>query len=109
MTEGMSLVSKPPLPPPPHSVALPAEEIRAGQKLTESLVALAAEHAREQYDSIPPIRRDAVVVGALVSALGAISASIALAHRFDLGEYEEFLLGYVARVFHAESRRPVYH
>jgi hypothetical protein len=104
----MSLVNRLP-PPPPHSAALPAEEIRAGQKLTEALVGLAAEHAREHGVSISPVRRDAVIVGALVSALGSVSAAIARAHRFDVGEYEQFLTGYVARVFQAESARPVYH
>ena len=46
---------------------------------------------------------------ALVTALGSVSAAIARAHRFDLAEYEEFLTGYVARVFQSESRQPVYH
>jgi len=50
-----------------------------------------------------------VVVGALVSALGSVSASIARARDFDLAEYAEFLTGYLGRVFHAESQRPVYH
>lgn len=97
------------LPPPPHSTPLPAEEVRAGQRLTEALVALAAEHAREHGASIPAARRDAVVVGALVYALGSVSAAVARAHRFDVTEYESFLTGYVARVFQAESARPVYH
>src|SRR5437867_4519480 len=105
----MSPVNKLPLPPPPHSAPLPAEEVHAGRRLTEALVQVAAEHAREHGVSIPAPRRDAVIVGALVSALGAVSAAIARAHRFDLAEYEEFLTGYVARVFQAESARPVYH
>ncbi len=91
------------LSPPPHSAPLPAEEIRAGRRLTEALVQVAAEHAREHGVS------DAVVVGALVSALGCVSASIARTHGFNLTEYEEFLTGYFARVFQSESARPVYH
>ena len=95
--------------PPPHSAALPAEEVQAGRRLTEALVTLAAEHAREHGASTPATRRDAVIVGALISALGAVSAAIARAHCFDLGEYEEFLTGYVARVFQSESQRVIYH
>ena len=91
--------------PPPHSAPLPAEEVHAGRRLTEALVQAAAEHAREHGASIPAARRDAVIV----TALGAVSAAIARAHRFDLAEYEEFLTGYVARVFQSESARPVYH
>jgi hypothetical protein len=104
VTEGMSLVKT-----PPHSTPLPAEEVQAGRRLTEALVTLAAEHAREHGDSIPAARRDAVIVGALVTALGSVSAAIARAHRFDVAEYEEFLTGYVARVFQAESARPIFH
>ena len=89
--------------PPPHSAPLPAEEIQAGRRLTEALVGLAAEHVRERGIS------DAVVVGALISALGCISASIARANEFDLTQYEEFLTGYFVRVFQAESARPIYH
>ena len=95
--------------PPPHSAPLPAEEVQAGRRLTEALVTLAAEHARKHGASIPATQRDAVIVGALVSALGAVSAAIARAHRFDVAEYEEFLTGYLASVFQAESRKPVYH
>ena len=88
---------------PPHSAPLPAEEVQAGRRLTEALVEVAAEHAREQGVS------DAVVVGALVSALGCIAAGVARARDFDLTQYEEFLTGYFVRVFQSESRRPVYH
>jgi len=98
-----------PAPPPPHSAPLPAEEVHAGRRLTEALVGLAAEHAREQGISISRVRRDAVIVAALVTALGSVSAAIARAHRFDLAEYEGFLTSYVARVFQSESRQPVYH
>jgi hypothetical protein len=91
------------LSPPPHSAPLPAEEIHAGRRLTEALVQVAAEHAREHGVSDP------VVVGALVSALGCVSASIARANDFDLTEYAEFLTGYFVRVFQSESRQPVYH
>ena len=96
-------------PPPPHSAPIPAEEVQAGQRLTEALVMLAAEHAREHGDSISPAKRDAVIVGAFVMALGAISAATARSHRFDLAKYEEFLTAYVARVFQVEATRPVYH
>ena len=58
--------------PPPHSAALPAEEVHAGRRLTEALVGLAAEHARDQGVSIPRARRDAVIVGALVTALASV-------------------------------------
>jgi len=43
----MSPVNKLPLPPPPHSAPLPAEEVHAGRRLTEALVQVAAEHARD--------------------------------------------------------------
>jgi len=92
-----------PLPPPPHSAHLPPEEVQAGRRLTEALVQVAAEHARDRGIS------DAVVVGALIFALGSVSASVARARGFDLGRYEEFLTGYFARVFQSEARRPVYH
>ena len=96
------------LSPPPHSAPLPAEEIHAGRRLTEALVTLAADHAREQGTSIPATQRDAVIVGALITALGSVSAAVARAHHFDLAEYEAFLTGFVARTFRAESVRPVY-
>ena len=102
-------MKKLPLPPVPNSAPLPAEEVQAGRRLTEALVALAADHARDQGDSIPPARRDAVTVGALVSALASVSAWIARAHGFDPARYEEFVAGYFVRVFQAEFRRPVYH
>ncbi len=91
------------MPPPPHAAPLPAEEIHAGRRLTEALVRVAAEHARAHAV------RDAVVVGALVSALGCVSAAIARAHGFDLTQYEAFLTAYLVRVFQAESTRPIYH
>ena len=89
--------------PPPPPDLLPRDDARAGARLTEALVQVAAEHVRERGIS------DAVVVGALISALGCISASIARAHDFDLTQYEEFLTGYFVRVFQAESARPIYH
>ena len=64
---------------------------------------VAAEHARERGIS------DAVLVGALVSALGCVGAAVARANGFDLARYEEFVANHFARVFQAESRRPVYH
>jgi hypothetical protein len=92
-----------PLPPPPHSAPLLPEEVQAGRRLTEALVQAAAEHARDRGIS------DAVVVGALIFALGSVSASIARARGFDLGRYEEFVAGYFARVFQSESQRVIYH
>lgn len=108
VTERMSPVSRLP-PPPPHSAPIPTEEVQVGRRLTEALVTLAAEHAREHSDSIAPARRDAVTISALVAALGAISAAVARASGFDLTQYEEFLTAYVARVFQVEATRPVYH
>ncbi|PYP67121.1 MAG: hypothetical protein DMD36_15975, partial [Gemmatimonadetes bacterium] len=77
-------MNKPPL-PPPHSAPLPAEEAHAGRRLTEALVQVAAEHARDQ--EVP----DAVVVAALSSALGCVAAAIARSNGFDLARYEEFV------------------
>ena len=93
---------------PPHSAVLPPEDVCAGRKLTEGLVALAAEHFREYGASIPTTRRDAIIVAALVTTLASVAAAVARAHRFDVEGYKEFLLGYVARVFDVESQRPVY-
>ena len=95
-------MNKPPL-PPPHSAPLPAEEAHAGRRLTEALVQVAAEHARDQ--EVP----DAVVVAALSSALGCVAAAIARSNGFDLGRYEEFVAAHFVRVFQSESARPVYH
>ncbi len=96
------------LAPPPHSAELPSEEVCVGRRLTEGLLALAAEHSREHAASIPTARRDAVIVAALVTTLGSFAAAVARAHRFDAEGYKQFLLGYVARVFDVESQRPVY-
>jgi len=76
--------------------------MQAGRLLTERLV-LAAQQARERGVS------ETVIVGALVSALGCVSAAIARAHGFDPTQYEEFISAYFVRVFQAESRQPVYH
>jgi hypothetical protein len=89
--------------------AAKARRQRAKRLPQELCDRFAAEHAREHGASIPAAQRDAVIVGALVSALGAVSAAIARAHRFDVAQYEEFLTRYVACVFQAESARPVYH
>jgi len=95
-------VNKPPL-PPPHSAPLPAEEVHAGRRLTEALVQVAAEHARDQ--EVP----DSVVVAALSSALGCVAAAIARSNGFDLGRYAEFITKHFTHVFESESVRPVYH
>ena len=95
-------MNKPPL-PPPHSAPLPAEEVHAGRRLTEALVQVAAEHARDQ--EVP----DSVVVAALSSALGCVAAAIARSNGFDLGRYAEFIANHFTHVFESESARPVYH
>ena len=82
---------------------LPRDDARAGARLTEALVQVAAEHARDQ--KVP----DSVVIGALTSALGCVAAAIARSNGFDLARYEEFVANHFARVFQAESVRPVYH
>ena len=88
-------------PPPPD--LLPRDDARAGARLTEALVEVAAEHARDRGVS------DSVVVAALSSALGCIAASVARANGFDLARYEEFIAAHFTRVFQAESARPIYH
>ena len=92
-------MNKPPSPPE----LLPRDDARAGARLTEALVQVAAEHARDRGVS------DSVVVAALSSALGCIAASVARANGFDLARYEEFIAAHFTRVFQAESVRPVYH
>ena len=88
-------------PSPPVSVAPP--DLRAGALLTEALVQVAAEHARDR--EVP----ESIVVAALSSALGCVAAAIARNNGFDLARYEEFVAAHFARVFQAESVRPVYH
>ena len=89
-------------PPPPLDLS-PRDEARAGALLTEALVQVAAEHARDR--EVP----DSVVVAALSSALGCVAAAIARSNGFDLARYEEFIAAHFARVFQSESARPVYH
>ena len=89
--------------PPPPSDPLAPDNARAGARLTEALVQVAAEHARDRGVS------DSVVVAALSSALGCVAAAIARTNGFDLARYEEFVANHFARVFQAESVRPVYH
>ena len=88
-------------PPPPD--LLPRDDARARARLTEALVQVAAEHARDR--EVP----ESIVVAALSSALGCVAAAIARSNGFDLGRYEEFVAAHFARVFQAESVRPVYH
>lgn len=95
-------------PPPPHSAVLPPEDVCAGRRLTEGLVALAARHFSEYGESIPTTRRDAIVVAALVMTLASVAAAVVRAHRFDVEGYKTFLLAYVSGVFEAETARPVY-
>ena len=89
--------------PPPPPDLLPRDHARAGARLTEALVQEAAEHARDR--EVP----ESIVVAALSSALGCVAAAIARNNGFDLARYEEFVAAHFARVFQAESVRPVYH
>ena len=88
-------------PPPPELLA--RDDTRAGARLTEALVQVAAEHAGDQ--EVP----DSVVVAALSSALGCVAAAIARSNGFDLGRYAEFIANHFTHVFESESRQPVYH
>jgi len=92
-------VNKPPSPP----VSVAPSDLRAGALLTEALVQVAAEHARDR--EVP----ESVVVAALSSALGCVAAAIARSNGFDLARYEEFIAAHFVRVFQAESARPVFH
>ena len=92
-------MNKPPSPP----VSVAPSDLRAGALLTEALVQVAAEHARDQ--GVP----DSVVVAALSSALGCVAAAIARNNGFDLGRYAEFVAHHFTHVFESESVRPVYH
>ena len=89
--------------PPPPPDLLPRDDARAGARLTEALVQVAAEHARDQ--EVP----DSVVVAALSSALGCVAAAIARNNGYDLTDFQAFVANHFAYVFEAESRRPVYH
>ena len=89
-------------PPPPPDV-LPRDDARAGARLTEALVQVAAEHARDQGVS------ESVVVAALSSALGCVAAAIARANGFDLARYQHFVAAHFTRVFQSESERPIFH
>ncbi len=60
-------MNKPPSPP----VSVAPSDLRAGALLTEALVQVAAEHARDR--EVP----ESVVVAALSSALGCVAAAIA--------------------------------
>ena len=88
-------------PPPPELLA--RDDTRAGARLTEALVQVTAEHARDQ--EVP----DSVVVAALSSALGCVAAAIARNNGYDLTDFQAFVANHFAYVFEAESRRPVYH
>ena len=90
-------------PPSPPCESLAPADLRAGKLLTEALVQVAAEHARDR--EVP----ESIVVAALSSALGCVAAAIARSNGFDLARYEEFVANHFARVFQAESVRPVYH
>ena len=89
-------------PPPPPDVP-PRDDARAGARLTEALVQVAAEHARDR--EVP----ESIVVAALSSALGCVAAAIARNNGYDLTDFQAFVANHFAYVFEAESRRPVYH
>ncbi len=89
-------------PPPPPDVP-PRDDARAGARLTEALVQVAAEHARDRGVS------ESVVVAALSSALGCVAAAIARSNGFDLGRYAEFITKHFTYVFESESARPILH
>jgi len=92
-------VNKPPSPP----VSVAPSDLRAGALLTEALVQVAAEHARDR--EVP----ESIVVAALSSALGCVAAAIARNNGYDLTDFQAFVANHFARVFQAESVRPVYH
>ena len=89
--------------PPPRPESLARDDTRAGARLTEALVQVAAEHARDR--EVP----DTVVIAALSSALGCVAAAIARNNGYDLTDFQAFVANHFARVFQAESARPVYH
>ena len=92
-------MNKPPSPP----VSVAPSDLRAGALLTEALVQVAAEHARDR--EVP----ESIVVAALSSALGCVAAAIARNNGYDLADFQAFVANHLARVFQAESARPVYH
>ena len=75
---------------------------RAGARLADAVVHLAAEVARERGLA------DAVVVGALASALGAIAGAVASTNGYDRSRYERLVAAHFVRVFRAEAARPAY-
>src|SRR5204863_7997386 len=52
---------------------------------------------------------ESIVVAALSSALGCVAAAIARNNGYDLTDFQAFVANHFARVFQAESARPVYH
>ena len=90
-------------PPSPPCESLAPADLRAGKLLTEALVQVAAEHARDR--EVP----ESIVVAALSSALGCVAAAIARNNGYDLTDFQAFVANHFAYVFEAESRRPVYH
>ena len=75
---------------------------RAGARLTDALIRVAAEFARDQG------LEDVAVVGALVSALGWVAAAVARTNGYDRAKYEHLIASHFAHVFQSESARPVY-
>jgi len=77
-------------------------DARAGARLTEAFVQVAAEHVRERGVS------ERTMVAALSSALGCICVAVARTHGFDIAEFQACVAAHFAHVVEAESRRPVY-
>ena len=72
---------------------------RAGARLTDALIHVAAEYARDQ--GLP----DVVVVGAL-SAFGSVAGAVVRANGYDRTRYERLLVTHFVRAFQAEVARP---
>ena len=73
---------------------------RAGARLTDALIDVAAGYARDQ--GLP----DVVVVGALVSALGSVAGAVVRANGYDCARYERLVVTHFVRAFQAEVARP---
>lgn len=83
-------------PPPTRDAA------RAGARLTNALIQVAAEFARDQHVD------DAAVVGGLVSALAWVAAAVARTNGYDGARYQQVVAEHFLRVFESESARPTY-
>lgn len=79
------------------------EEARLGACLTQGLMNLAAEYAREHGLS------DTVVVAALSSSLGCVAAAMVRANAYKRAGFEAVICNHVAGVFRAELERVAVH